>query len=146
MTGSQPTDRDEALGGDPACWADQFENDPTEPRRVTNLIAHARNAFTRGPVWTAESDDLNVNLLVFHRGQSVDEHVNAEVDVLLVGVDGEGVVTIDGEPHALPPGHTVIVPKGARRSTRVMGDRFAYLTCHRRRPGLIPTVGKRKTD
>lgn len=136
------------MGGDAACWAHQFEDETGDAgdRRVTNLIAHARNGFTRGPVWTAQSDDLNVNLLVFHRGQAVEEHVNSEVDVLLVGVDGEGVVSIDGEPYALPPGHTVIVPKGARRSTRVMGDRFAYLTCHRRRAGLIPTVGKRKTD
>ena len=33
----------------------------------------------------------------------------------------------------------MIIPKGARRGTRVMGERFAYLTCHRRRAGLMPT-------
>ena len=109
---------EEDMGGDAACWAHQFEDETGDAgdRRVTNLIAHARNGFTRGPVWTAQSDDLNVNLLVFHRGQAVEEHVNSEVDVLLVGVDGEGVVSIDGEPYALPPGHTVIVPKGAQHT------------------------------
>ena len=129
------------MGGDSACWAHLFEGEETAAAGiVANLSAIAQATTHRGPVWTTESQDLNVNLLVFRAGEGVPEHVNSEVDVLMIGIAGNGVVNIDGKPHALPPGYCVIVPKGARRSTKVMSDRFAYLTCHRRRPGLMPTV------
>jgi hypothetical protein len=40
-------------------------------------------------IWSLqESRDLNVNLVQFTRGEGVGEHVNDEVDVLLVGVPG----------------------------------------------------------
>lgn len=139
-----PTDQE--TGGDAACWAHLFEDDSVESADagiVTDLFARAQAATGRGPIWTNTSDDLNVNLLMFRAGEEIQEHVNTELDVLLVGIAGEGVISVNGEPHPLPPGRTMIVPKGARRGTRVMGERFAYLTCHRRRPGLMPTIGKR---
>ncbi len=98
----------------------------------------AQTTDARGPVWTDVSDDLNVNLLVFDRERGVDEHVNAEVDVLLIVVNGSGIVTIDGESHSLGPGTTLIVQKGASRSILASSDRFAYISCHRKRPGLMP--------
>jgi quercetin dioxygenase-like cupin family protein len=133
---------DAEMGGDSACWAHLFA-DAGAPGLGTNLAGSAMAFEGRGPVWTQQTDDLNVNQLVFHAGQGVDEHVNTEVDVLMIGIAGEGVVSIDGTPHALPAGHVVIVPKGARRATRVLGERFAYLTCHRRRAGLLPKLGPR---
>jgi mannose-6-phosphate isomerase-like protein (cupin superfamily) len=139
--------RDQDTGGDSACWAHLFEDERDgiyQSGASTNLAALANAALGRGPVWTQESTDLNVNLLLFHAGEGVDEHINSEVDVLMVGVSGSGVVTIDGLPHSLPAGHCVLVPKGARRSTRAFSDRFAYLTCHRRRGGLVPKLGKRQ--
>jgi quercetin dioxygenase-like cupin family protein len=91
-----------------------------------------------GPVWTHASADLNVNLLSFDAGQGVPAHVNEEVDVLIVGVAGEGVVEVNGATHALTAGQVLVIPKGARRSLRSAGGPFAYLTCHRRRGGLMP--------
>jgi quercetin dioxygenase-like cupin family protein len=102
----------------------------------------AREAVARGPVWTHESADLDVNLLVFPAGEGVAAHVNAEVDVLLVGVAGEGVVEIDGEASPLRAGQAIVIPKGARRSTVSVSESFAYLTCHRRRGALWPRVGR----
>ena len=87
------------------------------------------------------ADDLNLNLLSFAEGEGVQEHVNREVDVLLIGVAGAGLVTVDGEPRPFREGMLLLVPKGARRSTRALSERFAYLTCHRKRAGLWPTVG-----
>jgi quercetin dioxygenase-like cupin family protein len=84
------------------------------------------------------SEDLNVNLLVFAADEGVDPHVNSEVDVLLVGVAGTGIVEVDGVSHELRPGLAVVIPKGARRGTRALHGRFAYLSCHRRRAGLWP--------
>ena len=89
------------------------------------------------------SADLNVNMLRFSGDNGIEEHVNREVDVLIVVLDGEGVVTVDGTPAVLAAGDTTIIPKGAARSIRSNGDRFAYLTCHGQRRGLMPTVKPR---
>jgi quercetin dioxygenase-like cupin family protein len=107
-------------------------------------LAQANSAFS--PVWTHQSGDLNVNLLVFEQGDGVAEHVNAEVDVLLIGIAGEGEIAIDGWPQAIRPGLGAVIPKGARRAIRATSDRFAYLTCHRRRAPLLPGAAPRRTD
>src|SRR5919202_783971 len=90
-----------------------------------------------GVVWTLRgSEDLNANLVRFASGQGVGEHTNAEVDVILLGISGSGVVTIDGDEHPLTAGTIAFVPKGTRRSTRSTSEDFAYLTVHRRRGPL----------
>ena len=82
-----------------------------------------------GAVWVLQgSEDLNANLVRFTFGRGVDEHTNAEVDVLFVGMSGSGIVTIDGDEQPLSAGTVVFVPKGARRSTRSTSEDFAYLT------------------
>ena len=134
---------DDDSGGDSACWAHLFESERDgvyQSSAAMNLIARANSAAGKGAVWTQESPDLNVNLVLFHAGEGVEEHVNTEVDVLIVGVTGSGIVTVDGVPHSLPAGHCVLVPKGARRASRAISDRFAYLTCHRRREPLTPRL------
>lgn len=139
---------DEPLGGDPPCWAHMVEGDADSagdgacPAPAADLTAIAQAASTPGPAWTLASEDLNANLLVFEDGDGVDPHVNADLDVLLVGVAGQGIVTIDETATLLRPSQVVLVPRGARRATRAFGGRFAYLTCHRRRPGLWPTAAR----
>src|SRR4051794_12357703 len=112
--------------------------DEEPPARVVDLRELARATMARQPIWSQTSEDLNVNLLVFDGPAGVDAHVNDEVDVLLVGVAGEGIVEIEGTEQRLASGGAIIVPKGARRAVRVVTGRFAYLTCHRRRLGLWP--------
>ena len=89
-----------------------------------------------GVIWTLDaSSDLNANLVRFGTGEGVGEHVNDEVEVIVVGVSGSGIVTVDREEHALSAGMLVFIPKGARRSTVSTSEDFAYLTAHlRRRP------------
>jgi len=134
---------EETCGGDPPCWAHLFDDDtsPSGDSPVVNLASITSATDGQGALWTRASDDLNVNLLAFPEGQGVDEHVNTEVDVLINGIAGVGVITVDGEPRPIREGHLLLVPKGARRSTRALSDRFAYLTSHRRRPGLWPAIG-----
>jgi mannose-6-phosphate isomerase-like protein (cupin superfamily) len=129
--------RDDPMGGDSACWSDRFAQNSGGPP-VADLPALARGAAAPGPAWTQASDDLHANLVVFDDNDGIDEHANPDLDVLLVGVLGHGVVTIDGAAVGLWPGWTVLVPKGTRRAVRAAGGRFAYLTCHRRRPPLRP--------
>jgi quercetin dioxygenase-like cupin family protein len=90
-----------------------------------------------GVVWTLEgSEDLNANLVRFEAGGGVGEHINDEVDVLVVGVSGSGFVGVDGEEHPVSSGIMVFVPKGAGRFTRATSEGFSYLSVHRRRGPL----------
>jgi quercetin dioxygenase-like cupin family protein len=107
-------------------------------QRSVNLGEVAGSATGReGVVWTLEgSGDLNANLVRFEAGGGVGEHVNDEVDVLIVGVSGSGLVCVDGKEHPVSNGTMVFVPRGARRSTRAVSKSFAYLSVHRRRGPL----------
>ena len=106
---------------------------------TADLADLARHATVEGAVWTVQSSDLNANLIVLEN-RGIDEHVNNEVDVLVVGILGAGQVTIDGVTQRLGVGQVVLIPRGARRDFRPEVGRFAYLTCHRRRLGLWPTT------
>jgi mannose-6-phosphate isomerase-like protein (cupin superfamily) len=101
-----------------------------------DLFALIAEGEPGGPLWGFDGEDLNANLLLFDGGAGVAEHVNAEREVLIVALSGEGRIVIDGNERELRAGQAVAVPKGARRSIRSAGGRFAYLTCHRRRGGL----------
>jgi quercetin dioxygenase-like cupin family protein len=107
-------------------------------QRSLNLGEIAGSASRReGVLWTLEgSGDLNANLVRFEAGGGVGEHVNDEVDVLIVGVSGSGSVSVGREEHAVSNGVMVFIPKGARRSTRATSEDFAYLSIHRRRGPL----------
>lgn len=101
---------------------------------LQNIAAVAHNA---GVVWSlTDSGQLNVNLVRFGAGEGVGEHVNDEVDVVMVGVAGTGSVNVDDEKHDLSAGTLIFVPRGVRRSTRATSDDFAYLTVHQRRGPL----------
>jgi quercetin dioxygenase-like cupin family protein len=149
---------EEEYGGDPPCWAHLFDEETigmtnevadraessetavlsTALAQMADLAALTRAATASGAIWTRQSEDLNVNLLVFASGEGVAEHVNAEVDVLLIGIAGTGAVTIDGTRQLFSPGHAIVIPKGANRGIQSTSESFAYLTCHRRRGGLWP--------
>jgi quercetin dioxygenase-like cupin family protein len=103
-----------------------------------NLGEIAASAGRRtGVIWTLEgSGELNANLVRFETGGGVGEHVNDEVDVLLVGVSGTGSIRVDGKARTLSNGTMVFVGRGARRSTRAASEDFAYLSVHRRRGPL----------
>jgi quercetin dioxygenase-like cupin family protein len=97
----------------------------------------------RKPAWKLETQDLDMNLVALAAHEGLPEHVNAEVDVLLVGVEGVGVVEVGGERHELRQGRAVVLPKGTRRAIRGEAEGCAYLSCHRRRAGLWPEGARR---
>ena len=109
------------------------------PEYVVDIAASLRQASYDGPIWSANSEQLNVNLLRLPTGDAIAEHVNAEVDVTLVVFEGHGELVVDGAPHALGPGRVVLLPRGVRRAMRCTAGPLVYLTCHRRRAGLMPT-------
>jgi len=104
-------------------------------KNSVNLKDIATSAGDRvGVIWALDtSSDLNANLVRFGAGQGVEEHVNDEVEVIILGVSGSGIVPVNREEHALSAGILVFILKGARRSTVSASKDFAYLTVHRRR-------------
>ena len=92
--------------------------------------------MSRGPVWGAESEDLNATILVWPAGEGPAEHVNDARDVLYVVVAGSARLTVDGDAHELRAGDAVIVVKGARRALVAGPDGVRYATAHIRRGGL----------
>jgi uncharacterized protein (DUF2249 family)/quercetin dioxygenase-like cupin family protein len=96
-----------------------------------------------GPQWAHESEDLDVTLLSWEAGKRIEAHVNNEVDVIWVGVAGEGFATVNGTRHTLRPGVALLIPKGCERAVESTAPQFSYLSVHRRRRGLVPTIGGR---
>jgi quercetin dioxygenase-like cupin family protein len=92
--------------------------------------------MARGPVWGAESEDLNATVLVWPAGEGPPEHVNDERDVLFVVLEGSATLMLDGEPRELAAGDALIVEKGLRRALVAGAGGVRYLTAHRRRGGL----------
>lgn|GEM_PF-5817279 len=91
-----------------------------------------------GAVWSLpRGGDLNANLIHLGRGGTVGAHVNDEVDVLLVGIEGAGWVTIDSTRHELRAGTMIAVPKGTERGIEAgTTTDVSYLTVHRARADL----------
>jgi quercetin dioxygenase-like cupin family protein len=90
----------------------------------------------KGPVWGAESEDLNATILEWPEGDGPEEHVNAERDVLFVVLDGSLELTVDGERHGLAAGEALIVPKRSSRRALAGAGGVRYVTAHLRRGGL----------
>jgi quercetin dioxygenase-like cupin family protein len=105
---------------------------------VLDAAAVVARDHGQGALWSTETADLDVNLVAFPAGAGVAEHVNAEVDVLVVVLSGDGSAHIDGREIRLTSGVALIIPRGSRRAIRCVSGRLVYLTCHRRRASLTP--------
>ena len=91
-----------------------------------------------GPLWGMQSDDLNATLLSWPAGGGVAEHVNDQLDVLIVVLDGTASVTLDGSAHPLSAGHLLLIPRGCARAVEAGSEGVRYLSIHRRRGPLLP--------
>jgi quercetin dioxygenase-like cupin family protein len=85
--------------------------------------------------WSTENQ-LQANLVSLDPGARVDEHVERELDVLLVVVAGEGTLVADGEEQAVTAPGVLVLPAGTRRSILAGPQGLAYVTAHRRRAGM----------
>jgi quercetin dioxygenase-like cupin family protein len=122
-------------GGEAPCLLPVFEREVVS----ADLSAAAQEGRTGagGAVWSLPHDgDLDANLVVLHPGGSIGEHVNREVDVLVLVVAGAATLTVDGEPIALASGSLALVPRLRSRSIAAGDEGVEYLSVHRRRAGL----------
>jgi quercetin dioxygenase-like cupin family protein len=93
-----------------------------------------------GVLWKlAESGrQLDANVVRLPPGRRVAPHAEPDLDVLLLVVSGEGVLGAGtgDEPRPLAAGALVWLPHGSTRSLTAGAAGLAYLTVHRRRPGM----------
>ena len=108
-----------------------------EPK-IVNLFEVDTDPEYNGPIFSLGSPDLNCNCLRFDGGEGVPLHINAEVDVAGVVLEGEGFLQVDGQQHLLTDGDFFYIPRGTARKLRSAGGRFTYLSFHARRPCLMP--------
>ena len=111
---------------------------------MTDLTRMLRGAQGDGVHWTLEeAGDLNVNLVHLDAGHVVGEHINDEVDVVIVVLAGRGRLTIDGHGTDLTTHVVGNVPRMARRSVRAADDEgLDYLSIHRCRGPLGVRSGR----
>lgn len=97
-----------------------------------------------GAAWRLEpaERELDANLIALPPGESIAEHVGADVDVLLHVVAGTGTLRTEGEDVLLSPGEVVYLPRRARRAVLAGSNGLRYLSVHRRKETLplTPTL------
>ncbi|MCD9879326.1 hypothetical protein [Streptomyces guryensis] len=81
---------------------------------------------------------LDANLVRLTPGRHIAPHAEPDLDVLVLVVAGDGALGAGpgAEPQALTTGTLLWLPHGCTRSITAGDDGLAYLTVHRRRPGL----------
>ncbi|MER6345018.1 cupin domain-containing protein [Streptomyces sp. NPDC001595] len=78
---------------------------------------------------------LDANLIRVPPGGGVPPHIEPELDVLVLVVAGDGTLATD-PPQPLTAGSLIWLPRGAARSVTAGKEGLAYVTVHRRRPGM----------
>ncbi len=103
-----------------------------------NCLLAGAGERRRGALWKlAESArQLDANLVRLPAGASVDEHREGDLDVLLFVASGDGQLLDGTRSLPLAAGALAWLPCGSRRALRAGPGGLAYLTVHRRRPGL----------
>jgi quercetin dioxygenase-like cupin family protein len=121
-----------------------MQRDKSMPANVLQPTAYATPETPLPRIaWAPEIADLHVNLVALNASESIGEHVNESLDVLLTCLAGEGELRIDDEIIPLIPGTVAVIPRGTRRGIVAGNNMLRYMTCHRKRGGLMPTLRSR---
>ncbi|TQJ91640.1 cupin domain-containing protein [Streptomyces sp. SLBN-31] len=116
--------------------ADEEEARPIPLCDVDDLA----DASATGVLWklTESGRQLDANLVRLAPGRHIAPHAEPDLDVLVLVVSGAGTLGAgtEGEPLPLATGSLFWLPRGSTRSITAGDDGLAYLTVHRRRPGM----------
>ncbi|MFF2202137.1 cupin domain-containing protein [Streptomyces sp. NPDC058145] len=127
MTPSSETGSGWSAGPDPRvlCDARALAADPPVPSGVLWKLAEGGR-------------QLDANVVRLAPGARVDTHTEPNLDVLVLVVSGNGVLGKGArdEPEPLAEGALLWLPHGSTRSITAGASGLAYLTVHRRRPGM----------
>ncbi|MER3438406.1 MAG: hypothetical protein C4346_12935 [Chloroflexota bacterium] len=116
--------------------------EPSREGAVAIVDAESLCAESAGSrvAWTHLGDDLAVNVIALNPGERIAPHVNAEVDVLLVVISGDGFITLGEREVPVHAGHLAVIGKGVVRGISAGAARLVYVTCHHRRHPLLPSM------
>jgi quercetin dioxygenase-like cupin family protein len=92
----------------------------------------------RGVLWKLAEPgrQLDANVVRLPAGENIAAHAEPDLDVLVLVVAGGGTMDTPGGALALAEGAMLWLPHGSRRSIAAGPDGLAYVTVHRRRPGM----------
>ncbi|WP_369194307.1 cupin domain-containing protein [Streptomyces djakartensis] len=119
-------------------------DDAALPRILGNTVSIAETGSeSTGALWRLAEPgrQLDANLVRVPAHGHIDAHAEPDLDVLLLVVTGEGTLGRAGRPQELEPGSLVWLPHGSVRSLTAGENGMAYVTVHRRRPGM--QIGRR---
>ena len=138
-------------GGDAACWAERVcdgcgavVESGTDHRcvRTARLDALHSSQGADGVVWSLGGPrQIEANLVDLGPGGLIAEHVNQDVDLLMLVLGGSATIVADGQARALALHDLALVPRGSRRAVVAGPDGCQYLSVHTARPG--PTIRTR---
>ena len=119
--------------------ADTGSPGPTVPKLLCDVdaLAAEENA-PAGAMWrlTESGRQLDANLVHVPPDRHIDTHIEPNLDVLLLVVNGSGTLGTARDPQPLSEGSLIWLPRGSSRSITAGKDGLSYLTVHRRRPGM----------
>jgi quercetin dioxygenase-like cupin family protein len=115
----------------------QYYDDPPAADEPLVVDLNTETVGSSGAVWSLpHGGDLDANLVSFDAKQGVDEHVNDDVDVLMVVLSGGGELRIGSVVSSLGPNHVALIPKGFARSITAGSAGISYMSVHRQRGPL----------
>ncbi|MER5360043.1 hypothetical protein [Streptomyces sp. NPDC002785] len=105
---------------------------------VLDDLLTAADHDARGALWqlAERGRELDANLVRLPPGAEIGEHQENVLDVLLVVIAGSGRVVTGGGELDLTPTTVAWLPRTSRRALAAGPEGLAYVTVHRRRPGL----------
>ncbi|MGW0084083.1 hypothetical protein [Streptomyces sp. NPDC003393] len=101
-------------------------------------VLAGEQSVATGVLWKlAESGrQLDANLIRLPAGEHIGTHAEPDLDVLVLVVTGDGVMDTPEGQLRLAEGRLVWLPHGSTRSITAGPRGLAYVTVHRRRPGM----------
>lgn len=95
-------------------------------------------------LWSG-SNQLQANVVSLRAGQGIDAHAEPDLDVTVAVLAGsmelrQGADLTLADVTSVHAPAVIVLPAGTRRSLRAGAGGVAYLTAHRRRIGMLPTV------
>ncbi len=123
--------------------ADGDSSNPTDEAPVPRILfdvgtLEALGPASTGAVWRLSESgrQIDANVVRIPPGQRVETHAEPDLDVLLLVVAGDGTLITPEGPSSLGEGNLAWLPRGSTRGLEAGERGMAYLTVHRRRPGM----------
>lgn len=117
------------------------------PRILCDITTAVGDPGMTGAVWKLQmrQRDLDSNIIRLEPGTGIGAHAGADLDVLLLVLDGTGQITTELGPLELHAGALVWLPRRSRRQFTAGPDGLRYLTVHQRRQSLVLDATARNT-